>query len=147
VTIEAILDETRNGFTDDYRAWGAAAAAVVVQDTDLTFDLVRKQCEASARQRLAREARRLKDGLARLVADRETGQMTIWTTWTDVARLRREGRRLITEGSVKAATGRRMLWAADCVEAHPGMTAFDAWVAEGLDPAEMLPADDEAAAA
>lgn len=148
MTLEAILEETRNGFTDDYRSWGAAAAEAVLRDETLTADLVRKQCEAAARQRMAREARRLNGGLARLVADRETGQMTIWTSWTDPARLRREGTRLMAEGEQKALLGQKMLQAADYVEEHPGMTAFEAWVAEGRDPNELLPAapTDEAAA-
>jgi len=142
-TIEWLLDQTRNGYDHDYRAWGRAVAALATEFPDLLEQLATEAATARARSRITREARRTVDGVARLIADSETGQATLWTEWTDAEKVRAYGSRIEREGDAKVALGRRMKAVADAMDLAPGLTASEAWASIGGDPALL----DEAEAA
>ena len=144
-TIETILNDTRPEDVADYREWGRRAGTLLSQYPEQAADVLIDAMTARARGRIAREADRSRDGLARVVVDSISGQMTAWDTWTDATALRETGKRLVREGDKKLKLGQKMQQAADCLDAHPGLTARDAWVAEGLDPAELDAASEEAA--
>lgn len=146
-TIEAILDQTRPEDATDYRTWGRQAAALLAEYPEQAGDVLIEAMTAKARQRVAREQARTRDGVARFVADSEAGQLTAWPDATDADWLRQTGLRLVKEGEKKLRLGQLMQQAADCVEAQPGMTAREAWIAEGLDPAELDAVEAEAALA
>ena len=145
-TIETILDETRPDDPTDYQAWGRSAGRLLADYPEQAATVLVEAMTAKARQRVAREQARTRDGIARFVADSTTGQMTAWPDSTDAVWLRQTGKRLIAEGEKKIRLGQLMQQAADCVEAHPGLSARAAWSAEGLDTAEIDAAAEEALA-
>lgn len=142
-TLEAILDQTRPQDATDYREWGRRAGHLLTEYPEQAETVLVEAMTARARQRMAREQVRTRDGVARFVADSTTGQLTAWPESTDAFWLRETGKRLVAEGGKKITLGRLMQQAADCVEAHPGLAAREAWVAEGLDPAEVDAFSDE----
>lgn len=146
VTIESILDETRPADATDYREWGRAAGRLLADHPEQAVDVLIEAMTAKARQRIAREQSRTRDGIARFVADQESGQLSAWSEWSDADKLRQIGLRLVKEGDKKIRLGQLMQQAADCIEAHPGATARDAWMAEGLDVATLDAATEEALA-
>lgn len=147
ITIEAILSETRPADPFDYTEWGARAGRALAEHPEEAVAVLIAAMTARARGRIAREASRTRDGLARMVADAETGQMSVWETWTSAPKLRLVGRSFIAEGQTKLRLGQLMQQAADCIDAHPGLTAREAWAAEGLDVGELDAAADDAEAA
>jgi hypothetical protein len=144
-TIEWLLDATRNGYEHDYRAWGRAAAALATEFPDLLEQLAVESLTARARGRVTREAKRTADGVARVIADAETGQVTAWPDWTDSIKVRTTGDRIEREGRQKVVLGRRMKAVADAMDmVGGGVSGRDAWAAIGgdaslLDEAEDLP--------
>ena len=146
VNVEWLLDQTRNGYETDYRAWGRAAATLASEYPDLLDQLAAEALTARARGRVTREAKRTADGVARLIADAETGQASLWTEWTDPDKVRAHGARIEREGDRKVALGRRMQAVAGAMDINPGMSASDAWAAIGGDPALLDEAEEEAVA-
>lgn len=136
-TIETILDRTRPADPTDYREWGRRAGHLLAEYPDQAEAFLVEAMTAKARQRVAREQARTRDGIARFVADSTTGQLVAWPDSTDAPWLRDTGRKLVAEGEKKIRLGQLMQQAADCVEAHPGLSAREAWAAEGLDAAEI----------
>lgn len=144
-TIESILDETRPPSSDDYHEWGELAARRAAEMPEIVYAVLREAMVARARKRLTVEAGRTVNGIATAIADARTGQSTIWRLSTDARWLRERGQALVAEGRTKVALGQLMQQAADCIDAHPGLDARAAWVAQGLDPAELDAASDAAA--
>ena len=144
-TIEWVLAQTRNGWSQDYRSWGISAAALLREFPELMAAVTIEAMVAKARHHMTREARRTADGIARVLADAETGQVTAWPDWTDPERVRAHGDRIEREGRQKVALGRRMKAVADAMDLAPGATARAAWVAIGGDPAALDEAEEGAA--
>lgn len=146
VTVEWILDQTRNGYETDYRAWGRAAAALASEWPDIRDALVIEALNARCRGRMTREAKRTADGIARVIADAETGQVSAWPDWTEPQRVRDEGVRTQRLGERHIARGRLMQAVADAMDmSAAGTSARDAWVSFGGDPTALDEADEEAA--
>ncbi len=143
ITVEAILTDTRPVDRSDYRSWGRAAAAVVSGHPVLAEAELIGAMTAKARSRVTREQKRTGDGVARMLADIETGQASLWMTWVDPIKVRATGERIEAEGGRKTALGQRMQQAADCMDAHEGLSAYAAWLAEDLDPAALDAAEDQ----
>lgn len=141
-TIEWLLDTTRNGYEHDYRAWARSAASLASEFPEIRDALVIEALSARCRHRVTREAKRTADGVARLIADAETGQASFWTLWTDAEKVRAYGDRIEREGRQKVELGRRMKAVAGAMDLHPGLTAADAWAAIGGDPSLLDEADD-----
>lgn len=137
-TVEAILERTRPEDATDFRAWGEAAALAVEAEPAVAHAVIAAAMAARARQRGAREFARTASGMALWIA------ISAWPWWTDAGLVRRTGVRLAAEGAKKAKLGQRMQQAADCMDAHPGLSARDAWAAQGLDAADLAAAEDAA---
>jgi hypothetical protein len=146
VTIKEILDRTRTEDPQDYEAWGRAAGSEVATYPELALEVLVDEMRDRARAIVGREEKRTRDGVATVIADIRSGQMVVWRESSDAIWLRETGKRLIREGESKLRLGQLMQQAADCVEAHPGLSAREAWVAEGLDTGELDAATEAAEA-
>ena len=145
-TIEWLLDTTRNGYETDYRAWARSAASLASEFPELRDALVIEALNARCRGRMTREAARTADGVARVLADAETGQISAWPDWTDAAKVRMEGQRTRRIGQRYLDRGDRMIAVADAMDlAGEGVSGRDAWAAIGGDPSLLDEADDDAA--
>lgn len=143
LTVDWILDQTRNGYDTDYRQWARSAASLASEFPELRDALVIEALNARCRNRMTREAQRTADGIARVIADAETGQVSAWPEWTDSKKVRDEGIRAERTGQRHIARGRRMQAVADAMDIAPaGTSARDAWAAIGGDPFLLDEAED-----
>lgn len=143
VTIDWLLTATRNGYDHDYRAWGRAAAALATEYPDLRDQLVIEALNARCRKRMTREALRTADGIARVLADAMTGQVSAWPEWTDPRMVREEGERAKRLGKRHIDRGNLMIAVADAMDlSAEGTSARDAWVSFGGDPSALDEAEE-----